>query len=123
MEELERDPQLPVKQKEYLEYGLGKAKQDLGEFQLAMSHYDVANGLAHRSRFGTASFDAKTYRDRMEVVKSLFNASFLKRYESSGIDSQLPIFVVGMMRSGTTLVEQILSSHSKVGRGGSRRFG
>lgn len=122
MEELVENPATPAGQRTHLEYALGKAKQDLREFGPAMRHFDEANRLTYLSRFGTQRFDRKSYLLGVEFVEKVFTPRFMRAHSAAGIDSDLPIFVVGMMRSGTTLVEQILSSHSEIGAAGERFF-
>lgn len=106
----------------HIEYALGKARQDLGQFEAAMRHFDHANDLARRLRFGDKPFDRKAHEASVDFMVNTFTSAFLRKHGSCGVDSNKPIFVVGMMRSGTTLVEQVLSSHSKVGGGGERSF-
>ena len=102
---------------------LGKAYDDLGDYAEAMRHYEAANRLRAMSvRLDRAALAAK-YDSLIEV----FTAEALERARQSlarpacpGDD--LPVFIVGMPRSGTTLVEQILSSHPAVAAGGELNF-
>ncbi|HUF20711.1 MAG TPA: sulfotransferase, partial [Burkholderiales bacterium] len=63
-------------------------------------------------------FDADGYTRAIDNLTEVLTAEFFEAAPTSGIDSERPIFVVGMPRSGTTLIEQILASHSKVAGGG-----
>jgi tetratricopeptide (TPR) repeat protein len=104
-----------------LDYGLGKAHEDLGGFERAMGHYDEANRIAYRSKFGEGPFDQAGYADQFTRVIETFTPDLLANLTTSkGPD--LPILVVGMLRSGTTLTEQILSSHPDVASAGERTF-
>ncbi len=112
---------IPESQQIHLQYGLGKASQDLANYGPAMGHYDEANRLAHALRFRDRPYNRRVHEAGFEFVQKTLTRRFLEESRSSN-ESDLPIFVVGMMRSGTTLVEQILSSHSEVGAAGEQRF-
>jgi tetratricopeptide (TPR) repeat protein len=106
-----------------LHYGLGKAEDDLADYGSAMAHYDEANRLmaARLVRSGRA-FDCKRHQSAITRLIDAFTPEFFHRYRGLGTASELPVFVLGMMRSGTTLIEQILSSHPKIGGGGELDF-
>lgn len=103
-----------------LAYAIGKALDELGEYEQAMGCFDVANRLAYRLQKPNG-FDRKRYSDRLDQVMSVFTKESLNKLEF-GSRSLKPIFIVGMIRSGTTLVEQILSRHSRVKAGGELSF-
>ncbi|CAN5438069.1 tetratricopeptide repeat protein [soil metagenome] len=104
-----------------LEFALGKAWENLGDSRRAMGHYDRANSLDYALKFGAVKFDQKAAALETAQVIQRFDASFIGRNVRAS-DSDVPIFVVGMIRSGTTLVEQILSSHPNVGAAGEQSF-
>ena len=120
MVQLARDQRLPIAEKIYLQYGLGKAREDLGEFRQAMNHYDEANGLTaiyrnvRLDREGLVSYNDWRIR--------AFQSSPVKHFQQFGSSSEKPLFVIGMIRSGTTLVEQMLSNHSDIGACGELLF-
>jgi len=122
MAELADDPRRALRDESFLRYGLGKAYGDLGEFEASMENYHLANRIECELRFHGRPFDFAEYADRVDRTIDRFTAAELKRMKVAGSESDLPIFVVGMMRSGTTLVEQILSSHPEVGAGGEQSF-
>ena len=96
-----------------LRYGLGKANDDLGDYALAMRHFDEANRLAARARpFDRSYFGACIYRLITGTSPDLFAEN-----RALGSSSELPVLILGMPRSGTTLVEQIVSAHPEVGAG------
>ena len=118
---LQQQPSIPEAQQIHLQYGLGKANHDLANYGPAMTHYDKANWLAHSLKLRDRPYNRKGHEAGFEFVRKTLTRHFLEENRGSN-ESNLPIFVVGMMRSGTTLVEQILSSHSDVGAAGEQRF-
>lgn len=100
-------------------YGLGKAYEDLGEYGPSMLHYDEANRITRKLKMGDAVFSESDYREHVDEV---YGAYAEGRNSSSREGSELPVLVVGMMRSGTTLAEQILSSHPGVCPAGEQLF-
>lgn len=113
---------LPPRGLSYLHYGLGKAYEDLRDYERAMRHFDEANRLAYRLKFGDRPFDKKRYAAAIDWAIETFTPAFFEKYREAGSESDAPIFVLGMMRSGTTLVEQILSRHPDVEATGEQPF-
>ena len=97
-----------------LNFGLGKMYADIGEPDTAFARYETGNALylANARRLGRA-FDAGRHEKTVERIRSLFTAEFFAARGDFGADSELPVFIVGMPRSGTTLVEQIVASHGE----------
>ena len=104
-----------------LHYALGKANEDLGNYQKSMQHYDEANGLM-LLQMGQSPFNKKEHSAYIDWVIKTFTPEFFEKHRQLGTDSDLPLLVVGMIRSGTTLVEQILSSHPDIAAAGERAF-
>ena len=104
------------------QYVLGKAYADLGDFERSMTHYDEANREAFELNLEGKPFLRSRYAELFDRTISTFNRDLLDRHRRLGPNSQTPIFIVGMMRSGTTLVEQIISSHPEVGAAGEVEF-
>jgi tetratricopeptide (TPR) repeat protein len=102
-----------------LNFALGKANADLGHYELAMRHYDEANHLSKLIKLRNASFDPERYRAYIDSLMDSFTP--FGKVEGS-TTSDLPLLIIGMMRSGTTLAEQILSSHPQVGAAGEQLF-
>ena len=111
-------PDVPIGQRCLLAFGLGKGLEDLGEYEEAMRWYDEANRLDYRRKFGTQPFDMNLNLHVFSDVKERYSSALSEGRSSM----EGPIFVFGMMRSGTTLLEQILSSHPDVGAAGEQRF-
>jgi len=103
-------PGLPAIDRLHLHYALGKALEDGGEPAGAFEHY--AKGAAIRR--AAARYDANETTARMRRSKALFTPEFFAARAGAGSPSGAPIFIVGLPRSGSTLVEQILASHSAV---------
>jgi hypothetical protein len=112
-------PDLSVMERICVRFGLGKAFEDLGEHSEAMRQYEEGNRLrAMSGRLDRAAL-VKQYDDMITnlTAESLSHAGRASARAAHGED-KLPALIVGMPRSGTTLVEQILSSHSEVAGGG-----
>jgi tetratricopeptide (TPR) repeat protein len=102
---------LPLSEEISLRYALGKYFDDLKQYETAFGHYRQANELTRR--YG-ATFDRTKLARRVDEVIHRFDAAFLRQVEGQGAASELPILIVGMPRSGTSLAEQILASHPAV---------
>jgi tetratricopeptide (TPR) repeat protein len=122
MRELITEGSLPRRELIQLEYSLGKAHEDLKQYETAMSHFDAANRLDHEMKVGVAPFHPEELRKSADFILDTFTPAFLESQRNWGQPSDLPVFVVGMMRSGTTLAEQILSSHPEVGAAGEQLY-
>ena len=94
----------------HFEFALGKALEDEGEYAESFSHY--AQGNAIRKKLFPYSLDDNSKFVRR--AKAVFTKEFFAGRAGSGTDAPDPIFVVGLPRAGSTLIEQILSSHSEV---------
>lgn len=101
-----------------LHLALGKALEDLGDFGPAMAHFEEAN----RIKKTLGLFDRGRFARRIDELIGRFTPDFIAAHVGRGDDTDLPVLIVGMPRSGTTLVEQILSCHSQVGGGGEMQF-
>jgi tetratricopeptide (TPR) repeat protein len=91
-------------------FALGKALEDRGEFSAAFARYDEANRI-QRMRL---SYDPVDTQFKHERIRATFSADFLAARTTPADDEVIPIFIVGLPRSGSTLLEQILASHPMV---------
>lgn len=96
-----------------LHFGLGKMHDDRGEYEEAFRHFEAGNGLRRNSREFTIAFDHARWQKFAQDIGGLASVS-LAQATSAGPAGPAPVFVVGMLRSGTTLVERILASHPAV---------
>jgi tetratricopeptide (TPR) repeat protein len=97
-----------------IHFAMGKVCQDLADYARAMEHFDAANRL----RAKDLKFDRVAIANLVGRNIEQFTPDFFARNAASGTPDTRPVFVVGMPRSGTTLVEQILSSHPDIAAGG-----
>ena len=98
-----------------LHFGLAQALDARDEFAEAAEHAEKANALQQERwvRVGR-QYDPEQHRAFVEQICRTFAPEFFERSQGFGVDAELPIFILGLPRSGTTLVEQILASHSQV---------
>ena len=101
---------LSIDQKSALNFALAKIHDDLGDYDAAFRCYKAGNDL-RKSKLRYRPEDFTAYVDRMIAT---FAAGLFAEKAGMGSSSELPVFIVGMPRSGTTLVEQILASHPQV---------
>jgi len=94
----------------HFEFALGKALEDAGEDADAFAHYARGNALRRRQ----LPYDAALGRERTRRAIRTYTPGFFAERAGAGCPAPDPIFVVGMPRAGSTLIEQILSSHPQV---------
>jgi tetratricopeptide (TPR) repeat protein len=111
------EPSLSDDERIDLHFALGRAFGDLRDAPLSLAHFMKGNALKRRQ----CGYDEATTLGRLMRIKAAFAAESVRDREGLGAPSATPIFIVGMPRSGTTLVEQILASHPKVFGGGEQR--
>jgi tetratricopeptide (TPR) repeat protein len=94
-----------------LHYALGKYFDDVGDYAEAFARYRDANELT--KRYGSR-YDAAKFTSRVDEMIAGFDSESIRRLQQQGSSSELPVFIIGMPRSGTSLMEQILASHPDV---------
>ncbi|HYB10333.1 MAG TPA: tetratricopeptide repeat protein [Alphaproteobacteria bacterium] len=111
MEELLRDgPSLTPKARTHLHFALGKAYGDLRQYETSFGHLREGNALKRKQ----IAYDEAGVLGLFDRVRANMDRKTIESRAGQGDPSNLPIFVLGMPRSGTTLVEQIVASHPKV---------
>jgi tetratricopeptide (TPR) repeat protein len=111
-------PGLEAAQRVRLHLALGKAADDLGDYALAMQHFDGADAV----RRGCLFFDSAAFAIEIERLIARCTPELIARAPELGSCDATPVLILGMPRSGTTLVEQIVSNHPQVGAGGELHF-
>jgi tetratricopeptide (TPR) repeat protein len=110
---------LPLEHQIGLRYALGKYHDDVRQYEQAFSQYRQANEL---SKSLEEKYDGEKLTRKVDQIISRFNAPFMRQSHPGASASELPVFVVGMPRSGTSLAEQILASHPDAFGAGEVRF-
>ncbi len=93
-----------------LHFALGRAFEHTHDYIKAFEHYDYGN----RRRRKTVPYDISSFENKTRRVIEFFNEAYFESHAGGGHPDHAPIFVVGLPRSGSTLIEQILASHSCV---------
>lgn len=99
------DPKLAANAAQQLHHAAGKVLNDLQRYEEAMDHFQKAKTAAGHD------FDLESHRHSVDSIIEIFNPSMLETKAGYGSPSTVPVFVLGMPRSGTTLTEQICASH------------
>ena len=110
MKELYNETNITNSGKMLLAFALGKAFDDVKNYNDAFKYYSEGNKLRRKE----INFSLKNENEEFSNIKKTFEQNFFNEYRNSGNYDSTPIFILGMPRSGTTLVEQIISSHPKV---------
>jgi Flp pilus assembly protein TadD len=101
---------LPVKQQIELHFALAKAYEDVGRCDDSFRHLLAGNALKRR----LIPYDETATLAAFERIRTVFTPELMRRFQDVGEPSSVPVFIVGMPRSGTTLIEQIMASHPQV---------
>ena len=100
----------PEEDRIHVLFALGKAFEDAGDADAAFGFYERGNSLRH----GQHPHEAAQVSERMKLQQEVCTAAFFKEREGWGCPTPDAIFVVGLPRAGSTLIEQILASHSAI---------
>lgn len=110
MHEQERSGDLDHMDRVYLNFALGKAYEDRKDYRQAFNYYQQGNDLKQAQ----ARFDAERMEAEFQAQRRVCTPELFARHAESGHSAPDPIFIVGLPRAGSTLLEQILASHSQV---------
>jgi len=111
-------PGLETAQRHRLHLAIGKAADDLGDYATAMQHFDAADAVRRRS----VSFDSAAFSIEIDRLIARCTPELIAQAAELGSSDATPILIIGMPRSGTTLVEQIISMHPEVRAGDELNF-
>ncbi len=109
MERLLETGNLDGRQRANLHFALGNAADHASDYERAFEHFRAANDL----KKAEASFDEGGVAPYVDALIDAFDADYFAARQNIGSHSELPVFVLGMPRSGTTLAEQIIASHPR----------
>jgi tetratricopeptide (TPR) repeat protein len=113
------DKNISEEQRCHINFGLAKACEDLGDFENAFAHYSEGNVQRKKLLNYDINQDVKLFKQ----IKSNYSQILKNSLEPDKLSKNpIPVFIVGMPRSGTTLIEQIISSHSQVTGAGELAF-
>ncbi len=101
---------LKAEDRAHFHFALAKALEDNRFFEESFGHYCLGNTI----RAKADPYDIGVMRELVSKIKSVYTPEFLAQFANCGAEAADPIFIVGLPRSGSTLVEQILASHSAV---------
>lgn len=106
----EGDKEVSVADRFHLCFALGKAHEDRGNFEKSFTYYERGNQLKKEQ----SRYCADRTELELAAQKKIFTQEFFEQLPEHGCDSPDPIFIVGLPRAGSTLLEQILASHSQI---------
>ena len=109
---------LPEGQQAELHFALGKAFGDLGRDEIAFRHLLAGNAIKVRQD----EYDEAAHLGMIRHIQEVFTADVLQRHRGAGDPSRVPVLIVSMPRSGSTLIEQILASHPRIFGAGELRY-
>jgi len=110
MHQQERGTEHTLMERVYLYFALGKAYEDRGEFGKSFDYYQQGNGLKRSS----SGYDAEKMTTELLAQHQTCTAELFSSHKGHGNPAADPIFILGLPRAGSTMLEQILSSHSRV---------
>jgi tetratricopeptide (TPR) repeat protein len=111
-------PSLTPRKRQLVHFALGKAHDDMGNYEAAMRNFEAGNRL----RAMAGDLDRDELVRRVDRLIEATPPGYRDRQPDPGVEDATPILIVGMPRSGSTLTEQILSSHPEVAAGGELDF-
>lgn len=120
---LAENPNLPNGQRAALLFALAQVCDSRKDFDQAAQHLTRANQIEDSTwQQSGRAYSVEAHANFVDRLLTVFTPAFFERVRSFGIHSDRPVFIVGLPRSGTSLLEQVLASHSKVFGAGELRF-
>jgi tetratricopeptide (TPR) repeat protein len=120
--ELLAQPRLSIANRIALEFALGKAFDKAGRFDEAFSHFATGNSIDKQQHASEGQiYNPNVVDKEVDAIIEVFTPEFFRERTGWGEPSEIPVFIVGMPRSGTTLVQQIAASHPQVHGAGELR--
>ena len=116
LKKINNEKNIKISDKINIAFALGKAYEDMNDYKNSFKMYQEANTL-HDERI---KYSIVRDKNRFKNIKNIFHKELFEKFRNTGFLNSSPIFILGMPRSGTSLVEQILSSHSEVFGAGER---
>ncbi len=110
MESQEASPQIPHHARLQLCFALGKAFEDRADYEQSFAYYQRGNDLKRAQN----KYDPDQMEEELKAQKDICTSDLFKKHAGAGCSNPAPIFIVGLPRAGSTLLEQILASHSQV---------
>ena len=110
LKKMVKDAYLNENEKTYMHFALGKAFEDSKDYQKSFRHYKAGNDIKKQN----IKFDLKVFDEECNNQKEVCTGDLFEAKKDWGNDSVEPIFILGLPRVGSTLLEQILASHSMV---------
>ena len=118
LEILEKNNKQIDHEKVFLYFTMGKMFEKISKYEKSIHYYNLGNDLKRKYSDYSIDYDKK----RFDAIKKTIDKFGTNKKKCIGHKTSRPIFIVGMPRSGTTLIEQIISSHSKIFGGGELFF-
>lgn len=103
-------PDLAFMDRVHIAFALGKALEDRGDFEASFTHYEEGNALKRAQ----TRYNAGTMSEELARQKEYCTSELFEKHKGVGHDARDPIFILGLPRAGSTLLEQILASHSQI---------
>ena len=110
MQNIANDPRVSGQNEVYLNFALGKAFEDRKSFDLSFSYYAAGNS----AKAALVNYESDNTTKQTQEQIDACDQSLFEKFKNMGNEAADPIFIVGLPRAGSTLLEQILSSHSLV---------
>jgi tetratricopeptide (TPR) repeat protein len=117
LEALAASDDLSAGKSPYVHFALAKALEDIGDYARALEHLRQGNALKRRQ----IDYEEVAALKLFQRISTVFDRGIFDRFPGAGDPSSVPVFVVGMPRSGSTLIEQILASHPQIHAAGELR--